>query len=384
MTMKAISASRIFDGEQYHHNCALVWDEQHLISILPLEQLDSDIDCTHYPDALITPGFIDLQVNGGGGVMFNSDTSVESIDRICAAHRQHGTAYLLPTLITATPKKMADALNAAQAAIEHKVRGVLGVHLEGPWLNAGKKGAHDANLFSTPNIEQLQQLPWLKDGEVLVTLAAENVSMEALEWLNQHGIHLSCGHSNAQSNDLTEQKLSTINGFTHLFNAMSPMEGREPGTLGTALMADHAWCSIITDGIHVHPQNVLLSQRLKPTGKLLIITDAMATVGSDTDYFELDGERISIIDNKLVNAAGSLAGAHIGMDQSVANAVLWGIEEAEALRMASTYPAQALKCTDLGVLKRNARAAATILDDQLKTQAVLVDGELFELNHTTI
>lgn len=159
---------------------------------------------------------------------------------------------------------------------------------------------------------------------------------------------------------------------------MSPFEGREPGVVGTALMADNQWCSIIADGIHVHPQSVLLAQRIKPHGKLLLVSDAMATVGSDQNSFELNGETIQVVDNALVNGNGNLAGAHIGMDQSVINLIEWGVAEEEALRMASTYPAEAIGLTDLGYLRPDYRASVTILRDDYSTQAVLVDGTLFE------
>lgn len=143
------------------------------------------------------------------------------------------------------------------------------------------------------------------------------------------------------------------------------------------MLSDHTWCSIITDGIHVHPKSFLLAHKVKPEGKLLIVTDAMASLGSVTNQFELDGETIRVVDNKLVNSRGSLAGAHIGMDESVANVIKWGICEQEALKMASTYPSIAMKCEDLGFLKPNYRAAATVLNTQYQSQAVLVDGNLY-------
>jgi len=162
---------------------------------------------------------------------------------------------------------------------------------------------------------------------------------------------------------------------------MSPLEGREPGIVGTALNTDSAWCSIITDNIHIHPQSFLLAHKAKPQGKMLIVTDAMATVGSEEDYFELDGETISIAGNKLINSRGSLAGAHIGMDESVANVIEWGISEDEALKMASTYPAQALQCDKLGALKNGFRPSATVLDKNYRSQVVLVDGICYRYPH---
>ncbi|HDY7485775.1 TPA: N-acetylglucosamine-6-phosphate deacetylase [Vibrio vulnificus] len=377
MTIHAIAAKRIFDGVHFHHDAALVWQGQRIMGLVPRHQLSLDVITYDYPDATLTPGFIDLQVNGGGGVMFNTQTDVVAMEQICHGHRKHGTAHLLPTLISDTPEQLKRALKAAEAALNDKIPGVLGVHLEGPWLNSKKKGAHNNELFYAPTIAELETFPWPEKAKVLITLAPEQIEAEVLQWLHQQDIALFCGHSNARHEQLTS-KLQYLHGFTHLYNAMSPFEGREPGVVGTALMADNQWCSIIADGIHVHPQSVLLAQRMKPHGKLLFVTDAMATVGSDQNSFELNGETIQVVDNALVNGKGNLAGAHIGMDQSVINLIEWGVAEEEALRMASTYPAEAIGLTDLGYLRPDYRASVTILRDDYSTQAVLVDGTLFE------
>ncbi|MDX1301033.1 N-acetylglucosamine-6-phosphate deacetylase [Photobacterium sp.] len=376
MTLRALSAKRIFDGESFHSDASLLWRDNKIISIIPTASLPIEAEVTDYPDGTVVPGFIDIQVNGGGGVMFNQITTADGIDTICRAHRKHGTAYLLPTLISDTAEKISQALKAAQTALTNDVPGVLGVHLEGPWLSIAKKGAHDSKHFYTPSEQALEQLPWLKTGTTLITLAPEEVSSQAISWLKERGILLSCGHSNATSADFTSDITANIDGFTHLFNAMSPLEGREPGVVGTALRLDKAWCSIITDGIHVSKQNVLLSQRIKPAGKLLVITDAMASVGSENSSFMLNDETISVQNGKLVNAQGNLAGAHIGMDESVANLIQWGVKESEAFRMASTYPAQALNLdSQLGSLKPGYRASVTIVNDQYLAEEVLVDGQ---------
>ena len=378
MTLKAISALRIFDGEKMHHESALLWQENHIVSIVPENRIPTHAEVIRYPSSTLTPGFIDLQVNGGGGVMFNEQTDVTGIETICNAHRKHGTAYLLPTLISDSQEKIKQALQAANAALKNKTKGVLGVHLEGPWLSPEKNGAHDTRYFYAPSVESLKALPWLSQGRTLVTLAPETVDTEAVHWLSRQGVLVSCGHSNASAQQLSGDKLSYIDGFTHLYNAMSPLTGRDPGVVGTALMTDHAWCSVITDGIHVAPKNVMLAHRVKPKGKLLIVSDAMASVGSENNSFILNNEIISVIDNKLTNSNGSLAGAHIGMDQSVANVIKWGVDEQEAFKMASTYPAHALRSArSLGYLKTGFIAAATILNSDYQAQAVLVDGEIF-------
>ncbi|TMX46587.1 N-acetylglucosamine-6-phosphate deacetylase [Photobacterium damselae] len=376
MTLNAISAKRIFDGAYYHENAALIWEGRTIKSITPLSELPSDIAHQHFENSLIAPGFIDLQVNGGGDIMFNNDISPDGIDIICHAHRKHGTAYLLPTLISSTPEDITKALLAIETAINNDISGVLGIHLEGPWLSHDKKGAHNSDLFYAPTPEQLSKFPWLSKGKILVTAAVEKLSIESLRWLKDNGVIVSCGHSNATIEQLPKEKVQLIDGFTHLYNAMSALEGREPGIVGKALMTDHSWCSIITDGIHVHPESLLLANRIKPQGKLLIVTDSMATLGSVTNQFVLDGETIRVVDNKLVNSKGNLAGAHIGMDESVANVIKWGVEESEAIKMASTYPAKAMNCEDLGFLKPGYRAAATVLDGKYQSQGVLVEGKL--------
>ncbi|MDE1221528.1 N-acetylglucosamine-6-phosphate deacetylase [Vibrio aestuarianus] len=382
MTLKAISALRIFDGEKMHYESALLWKGNYIVAIIPVNSIPEEAEVIRYPSATITPGFIDLQVNGGGGVMFNQQTDVKGIKTICSAHRKHGTAYLLPTLISDSQDKIKQALLAANAALESNTKGILGVHLEGPWLSPEKNGAHDTRHFYDPSVESLQTLPWLSQGRTLVTLAPEAVNNEAVQWLSRQGVLVSCGHSNANAQQLSGDTLSYVDGFTHLYNAMSPLTGREPGVVGAALMTDHAWCSVITDGIHVAPENVKLAHRVKPKGKLLIVSDAMASVGSENNSFILNNETIRVIDNKLTNSNGSLAGAHIGMDQSVANVIKWGLDEQEAFKMASTYPAHALRsASSLGYLKTGFIAAATILDSHYQAQAVLVDGKLFTKYH---
>lgn len=220
-------------------------------------------------------------------------------------------------------------------------------------------------------------MPWLSSGATLVTLAPEMVTTEVLSWLSEKKVIVSCGHSNAIQAQLHSEKIRYVNGFTHLYNAMSPLEGREPGVVGTALLNDNTWCSIITDGIHVSENSTLLAHRSKPAGKLFIVTDAMATVGSQKDTFVLNDETVRVVDGKLVNTQGSLAGAHIGMDQSVANVIQWGVPEEEALKMASTYAAKAMQQDTLGYLAKGFRAAITILDDEYASQGVVVDGKLY-------
>ncbi|WED29529.1 N-acetylglucosamine-6-phosphate deacetylase [Vibrio sp. DW001] len=378
MTTQAIVAKRIFDGTNFHLNSALVWDESQVVAIIPTDQLTVGLRIHHFPDCTVTPGFIDLQVNGGGGVMFNQQTDTHGVKTICDAHRRHGTAYLLPTLVSDTPEKMNEALCVIQRAVSEQVPGVLGIHLEGPWLNPVKRGAHFEKFIYAPDITELERMPWLTNGKVLVTLAPECVKTESIEWLKACGITVSCGHSNATAHQLSNS-IQYLSGFTHLFNAMSPLTGREQGVVGVALAQDNHWCSIIADGVHVASNNVLLSHKIKPDGKLIVVTDAMATLGDDRGHFVLGEETIYVDGNKLVNGEGNLVGAHIGLDESLANLIRWGIEEVEAIKMVSTYPAHAIGMNgSLGYLKPHFIASATIFNEHYQTQSVLVDGQLFE------
>lgn len=378
MSAQAIIADRIFDGVKFHQKSALVWQNRAISSILPVEQLANDVYQHHYPQCTVTPGFIDLQVNGGGGVMFNQQTTIEGVRTICSAHHKHGTAYLLPTLVSDSVEKMEEALNTIEQAISQHLPSVLGIHLEGPWLNSVKRGAHFEKFIHSPKVNQLKKMPWLTKGAVMVTLAPECVEAESIQWLHNQGCIVSCGHSNATATQLSA-KLPNINGFTHLFNAMSPLTGREPGVVGTALSEDDAWCSIIADDIHVAHQNLLMAQKIKPDGKLLVVTDAMATLGDNRGHFTLGEETIYVEGKKLINAEGNLVGAHIGLDESLANLINWGLDEKEAIKMISTYPAHAINMQDsLGYLKVGYAASATILDQNYQAKSILVDGRLIK------
>ncbi|WP_341829449.1 N-acetylglucosamine-6-phosphate deacetylase [Vibrio gelatinilyticus] len=375
---KAIAAQQIFDGERFHQDSMLVFENGTIIDLVrQIDLTDENIEVTYFNDAIITPAFIDIQVNGGGGVMFNDNQSPSAIETILRAHRKNGTGYVLPTLISSVPEKMFSALQGVHQALAEHSPGLLGIHLEGPWLSPEKKGAHDPNTFFDPSLDELIHYPWLVQGKTLVTLAPEQVNQSALEWLNEHEIILFAGHSNASEKDFTN-KLDHISGFTHLYNAMSPQTGRELGVVGMALRHNDKWVSFIADGHHVHPSNIVMAAQLKPKNKMVLVTDAMGSVGSQDGCFVLDGEKICEVDGVLINKNGDLAGAHITMTQSVANLLEWGIEKSHAFQMASTNAALALNLGDeLGYLKPGYRASATILDQDTHCQAILLEGVIY-------
>ncbi|MEE7548624.1 N-acetylglucosamine-6-phosphate deacetylase [Xanthomonas sp. Kuri4-1] len=295
----------------------------------------------------LLPGFIDLQVNGGGGVLFNNAPDPAGLAAIARAHRRFGTTGLLPTLISDTAERMAQAIAATRQAIADGVPGILGLHLEGPYLNPARKGTHDASVFRVPDAHELAVDTSLDNGITLITLAPERVPADAIRRLVDGGAVVFAGHSAASYEEARAGIAAGIRGFTHLYNAMSPLAGREPGMVGAAMEDAGTWCGIIVDGVHVHPASLRVALAAKPRGKLLLVTDAMPMVGSDHPGFDLYGETITAVDGVVRNAAGALAGSALDMATAVRNTVaLLGVPLDEAARMASLYPAQCLGLDD--------------------------------------
>jgi len=293
--------------------------------------------------ALLAPGFIDAQVNGGGGTLFNNDTSVEAIRTIAEAHRRFGTTGLLPTLISDDAEVMARAIAATRDAIAQQVPGILGIHLEGPYIAPARKGTHDAGKFRVPGADEVAMATSLANGVTLLTLAPEQVPADTIRAMVARGAIVVAGHTAATYEQVRTGIDAGISGFTHLYNAMSPLQGREPGAVGAALEDDGCWCGVIVDGVHVHPASLRVALAAKPRGKVFLVTDAMPPVGADDPSYVLYGETITAIDGVVRNAAGALAGSALDMITAVRNSVhLLGLPLEEALRMASTYPAEFL------------------------------------------
>lgn len=301
----------------------------------------------------LAPGFIDCQVNGGGGVLFNDAPTVDGIRRIAQAHRKFGTTGLLPTLISDDAATMRAAIAATRAAIRQRVPGVLGIHLEGPFLAPQRKGIHDDTKFRAPTAKDVDLIAVTDAGRVLVTLAPERVAPETIRALAERGVILSAGHTAATWAQTRAALDAGVRGFTHLYNAMSPLQSREPGVVGAALEDCTSWCGIIVDGHHVHPAALRVALAAKPRGKVFLVTDAMPPVGSDNERFTLNGETIVCRDGKCTNADGVLAGSALDMASAVHNAItMLGVAADEALRMASAYPA-----AFLGLEKSHGRIA---------------------------
>ena len=326
---------------------------------------------------LLLPGFVDTQVNGGGGVMFNDDPGIATIRTMAAAHRRFGTTSLLPTLISDELPVVRRAIAAVDDAMAANVPGVIGIHIEGPFLNKLKKGTHDENKFRALDGDAVALLSSLKVGRTLVTLAPEMTTPALIASLAAQGVVIAAGHTNATFAQMENALRHGVTGFTHLFNAMSPLKSREPGVVGAALMDENSWCGIIVDGHHVSPAMLQLATRCKRHDRFMLVTDAMANVGTTQDWFTLQGKKISVRDGKCVDENGTLSGSALDMASAVRNAVVMlDIELAEAVRMASTYPAQFLGLGhELGRIAPGYRANFVLADEQLNVLDTWIDGQ---------
>ncbi|MBB3823187.1 N-acetylglucosamine-6-phosphate deacetylase [Xanthomonas arboricola] len=327
--------------------------------------------------AILLPGFIDIQVNGGGGVLFNNARDPQALATIAAAHRRFGTTGMLPTLISDTAEVMAEAIDATRQAIAQGVPGVLGIHLEGPYLSPARKGTHDAHKFRVPDAHEIAVDTSLDNGVTLITLAPERVPLDDIRAFVAGGAIVFAGHTAATYEQARDGIASGVSGFTHVYNAMSQLAGREPNAVGAALEDPNVWCGVIVDGVHVHPASLRVALAAKPRGKLLLVTDAMPMVGSDSPSFDLYGETITAVDGVVRNADGALAGSALDMATAVRNSVQWlGVDLAEAARMASTYPAQCIGLGDrLGRIAPGYQADLVLVDAEVQVLGTWIGGQ---------
>jgi N-acetylglucosamine-6-phosphate deacetylase len=373
----ALVNGRVLTAQGFRDDLAVVIDGRDIQSLLPLADLPAASARHDLQGAWLVPGYIDAQVNGGGGVLFNNAPSVDTLRRIGEAHRRFGTTGFLPTLISDDAAVMREAIAATRAAIEAGVPGVLGIHLEGPYLAPARKGTHDAGKFRVPDADEIAMAASLDNGVTLLTLAPERMPVESIRDLVARGVIVAAGHTAGTYEEIRAGLQAGISGFTHLYNAMSPLQGREPGAVGAALEDRHSWCGIIADGHHVHAGSLRVALAAKPPGKVFLVTDAMPPVGSDDPSYVLYGETITVQDGVVRNAAGSLAGSALDMATAVRNAVqMLGLPLAEAARMASTYPADFLGLSaSHGRIAPGYRADLVALDAGLDVAATWIHGQ---------
>lgn len=378
----AITGARIFDGERFHDASALVFGEGRIKAILPEVAIGTNHAVERLNGGILAPGFIDVQVNGGGGLMLNDLPVPDTMYAIAKAHRQYGTTGLLPTLITDTDAVRDRAIEAAVEATRSD-KGVIGLHLEGPHLAPARKGAHLAELMRPVTDADLALYIHIAEqiGALVITVAAEQTTADQVRRLADAGVVVSIGHSNATAEQAFGLFDAGARSVTHLFNAMSQIGHRAPGLAGAALDHSAVWCGIIADGHHVDPMALRLALRAKRgEGRLFFVTDAMAPVGSQKAGFEINGRPVTRVTggicSKLILADGTLAGSDLDM----ASAVRFGVRElelslAEALRMASLYPARYLRLDDRGLLQPGMRMDAVHLDENLFARATWRMGE---------
>lgn len=376
----AITGADIGVGPSQLRDHALQIDNSGKIcGVCPIAELPPSLTRVELQGGSLIPGCIDLQVNGGGGVLFNNDVSVAAIETICCAHRQLGTCRLLVTLISSHAQITTAAIAAAIDASKKNIPGFLGLHLEGPHLSPDKKGAHNESVLRSMTQADLDELCAAKEKlpYLMVTVAPEMVTNQQIEALSSHGIVVSLGHSNTHYADAIEAYKHGARCATHLYNAMSPLNHREPGMVGAALSTDDAYAGLIADGIHVEAAAIKIAQRAKNgRGKMFVVSDAMATAGSTLSEFKLDGRTIVARQNRLELSDGTLAGADTNMLASVRYLINdIGLDESEAIRMATSYPSSCIGAMDyLGSLVPGHYANIIHLDADHQLQQVWVDG----------
>ena len=378
MSVTAFRNGPIFTSEGFVRGAALLIERGRIVDITSADdaRAQAAVRVVDLRDRLLLPGFIDVQVNGGGGVLFNDLPTIDGIRTIARAHARFGTTGFLPTLISDDLAVVATAIAAVDAAIGAGVPGVLGIHIEGPYLNERRKGVHNAAHFLELGAEAVALLSSLKRGVTLVTLAPELAKPEALDQLSAAGVILSAGHTNATATEIETARRHGLRGFTHLFNAMSQLTPREPGAVGAALAEDESYCGMIVDGRHVDPRVLKIALRARRRERFMLVTDAMPPVGTDARSFPLQGRTISVADGVCVDEQGTLAGTALDMSLAVRNAIaMLGLPAADALRMASEYPAQFLGLGALhGRLAPGCRADLLIADDRYTVQETWIGG----------
>jgi N-acetylglucosamine-6-phosphate deacetylase len=360
--LHAIAADHVFDGTAVHERAAVIVDGARIADLVPTTDLPRTISTRRLPEgAWLAPGFVDLQVNGGGDVLFNDQPTVEGICAIAAAHRRRGTTALLPTLISDSAEKMRLAMEAVNAAIGSEPS-ILGLHLEGPYLSPEKPGVHDRSQIRQPSPGELAMLTAQRKGVLLVTLAPEVVPPKFIAQLVAAGIRVSLGHSVASYRQTRAAMAEGLSGFTHLFNAMRPLSSREGGPIAAALESPEAWYGLIADGVHVDP--AMLRLALRGLGHPMLVSDAMPPVGGSRSSFSLHGDSITAQEGCCVRDDGTLAGTVLDMASAVRNCVrLLGVSLPDALRFASAHPAVFLGLGQtLGHLVAGSRADLVAFD----------------------
>ena len=374
----ALTGARIFTGETFIDGHAVVVDDARIAAVMPDSQVDGGIERRDLGGGLLAPGFIDVQVNGGGGALLNDDPTIETVRTIATSHRRFGTVGLLPTVITDAPAVIRKAVESVTGAIAESVPGVLGIHIEGPFLDAARKGAHAARFIRQMEDADADEIAgFAAKCPVMLTLAPNRVGPALVRKLAQAGVMVSLGHSDATYAEARQALDAGARAVTHLYNAMSQMTGREPGMVGAALSDPDPFLGIIADGHHVHHAALRVAFATKPSTRMMLITDAMPTAAGGPDSFALQGRNVTRKDGRLSLADGTLAGSDLTMDAAVRHCVeVLGLDLGEVLRMASSTPASFLRRGhELGRIQPGYLASLVLLGEDLRVKATWIDGQ---------
>ena len=372
--MKAFINADIYTGSEVITDKALMVDEGKVVGFSSADLLDNSVEVVDLGGASLVPGYVDLQVNGGGGVLFNEEPTLDGLSSIVEAHRHLGTTALLPTFITGDQRAMEHAIDTVRQAIASEMHGVLGIHLEGPTLNPERAGVHNKALIRRVDpdwlVDHLRGLP------SIVTLAPEMVEPGYIRALKAGGIRVAIGHSNATGDEADRAVDAGASLITHLYNACSQLTGRQPGVVGIGLARREVAVSCIADGHHVSYRSLEVAIRAKAPGKFLLVTDAMPVVGSAVSEFVLEGLHISMRNDRCETEDGTLAGSALTMAKAVQNCVRHiGVPKDEALRMATRYPAEYFGVQrSFGSFAIGSWADSLVLDNELNIREVLVRG----------
>jgi N-acetylglucosamine-6-phosphate deacetylase len=373
---KAITGSKLFNGLDFIEHKALLIDGQNIAGIVNEDAIPTDFQVKKLEGGILSPGFIDLQVNGGGGKLFNNSPDKESLNTIISAHQYFGTTSIMPTVISDSLNILQKCTDTISNEIDNN-HSLLGIHIEGPFFNVKYRGVHQKQYINTINASYLNLFETLDKFPVMLTLAPECISIKQLKHLKSLGFKILAGHTDANYDQLEEAVKYGLDGFTHLFNAMGQISAREPGVVGSAFDFDETSASIIVDLHHVHPSLINLSFKQKPKGKLFFVSDSMATINHGEPSFELYDEVVSESNGRIINSEGKLAGSSITQIDAIKNAYQkCSIPLESAISMATLYPAEYLGVSDyIGQLKKGYRADLAHFDSNFHVQNVWLAGK---------
>ena len=373
---QAITGSKLFNGIDFIEHKALLIEDQHIAGIVNKDAIPTDFQVKKLEGGILSPGFIDLQVNGGGGKLFNNSPDKESLNTIISAHQYFGTTSIMPTVISDSLNILQKCTDTISNEIDNN-HSLLGIHIEGPFFNVKYRGVHQKQYINTINASYLNLFETLDKFPVMLTLAPECISIKQLKHLNSLGFKILAGHTDANYDQLEEAVKYGLDGFTHLFNAMGQISAREPGVFGSAFDFDETSASIIVDLHHVHPSLINLSFKQKPKGKLFFVSDSMATINHGEPSFELYDEVVSESNGRIINSEGKLAGSSITQIDAIKNAYQkCSIPLESAISMATLYPAEYLGVSDyIGQLKKGYRADLAHFDSNFHVQNVWLAGK---------